>query len=240
MFLGFELSEVENEYNKIFEHSTFRMANEGTVVIYPKPDWIKKFNSKKRYDLLMGAKKGVEIEFIHNDKEFGSPERKKQIITALYDMMVFTLGRHQTRFTIFPREKFERIFEHMDYILVLAKHEEEPITFNLSLYNTNKTRVERLYAGSNEKGLKMRAPSLMEMHMVEYLTSIGITYYDMWGINTKDYVGVTEFKKSLGDELLLFPPYYSGIYVHKTLAKLTEKLLLITIQIKYIINKYSH
>lgn len=237
VILGIDFMESENAYSKIFEKDdVFRESIPGTVVIYPKENWIEKFNSKKRYDLTYAKKKNLaEITFFTNVGE--ETTIPKEIITQLYGLISFAYKRHQSSFPIPTEDVFLRIFKHVPYILAVAIHENNCIAFNLSLYNHTMTRVERVYAGANEDALRLRIPSAIEIDMVDYLHKRGVTYYDLWGIRREEHDGVGQFKRSIGDETIFFPEY--GIMrVHSFLASLLILSMKISRKIKTYIKRY--
>jgi hypothetical protein len=202
-FVGIDFVEGENEFNKIFERSKVRDHINGTAYIYPKEDWIKKFNSKKRSDLLSAQRKGVNIHLFSNiDKELSD----EIDLERFYALVLQTLQRHENAYTLPTKETFGRMFKDVKFILAVAQIDNEWISYNLSIFNPMMNRLERVFAGSNEKGLKFRAPSLIEVNMVEYLAQRNVEVYDLWGVKDPED-GVSIFKKSIADEWKLFRPY---------------------------------
>jgi FemAB family len=224
LYVGIDHTEEENEYTAYFQKTDIRPFVEGSAFVYPKENWIQKFNSKKRYDLTFAGKKGVTVKFLTSDAQM--PD-----LDTFYTLVQETLKRHKNIYTLPDRATFGRIFTHMPFILAVAVFEGKWIAYNLSLYNPNKTAVERVFAGANETGLRMRSPSFIEISMVEHLTSLGIKTYDLWGIKEGD--GFTEFKKSLADEI----KHYSRFSIIKVghLAILVTFLIKLTRLLKSLI-----
>lgn len=230
MLVGMEPVEPANKFNTVFKTTKFREAMPATAFIYPKENWLNRFNSKKRYDLTYAAKKGVKVEIITNPEKLS-----EELVTEMYNLMLFTLTRHVSKYTIPDRETFGRIFKYMDFMVPIAWLDGKLVSFTICLHNANKTRVERLYAASNETGLKLRAPSLIEVEMVDYLYHKGIKIYDLWGIRLFDD-GVTVFKKNIADDVVCYAPY-SVITILKPLANVTIILVQLSMYMRFLLNR---
>lgn len=225
LFVGIDHLEPEDEYNQFFPINNYREHIQGTVLLYPQKDWIKKFNSKKRYDLVYASKKGVEVVFFSNYEPL---KEHKGLTTLTVDVDTFyklceeTIKRQGKQYAFPPKKVFENIFNSFPFILTVAIHNGTWVAYNLSLLNPRLDIVERVFAGANEDGLKLRAPSFIEVEMVASLAELGIGVYDLWGIQKGQ--GFTEFKESIGDKIVHFRPF-SVFYVRKTVAKVVLFLL---------------
>lgn len=229
LLLGIEHLQPENEYHRVFskEDKTFRSSYDGTAIINLKESWISKFNSKKRYNLLYAHKKGVEVKIY--DKS------NKELIdkAKFFRLREETLSRHKEmnkNYTPPSDNLFNRIFKKWDFILAVADIKGKWLSYSLIFFNKRKTSAERVYAGANDYGLKLRTPSLVEMCLVDELCKRGFKTYDLWGINEGDDHKYSEFKKSLCDEVVKYGPYrvlkvrplLANIYIN--VVKLRKKI----------------
>lgn len=223
-FITIDHLEEENQFNRIFPKTDFRPYIEGTALIYPQENWIGKFNSKKRYDLLYAKKKEVQIKFFTNYKTFYDiSDNTLDFNFEKFNMLVQeTLSRYGNSFDLLSTETFKRAFEYSTYILAVAVQGSEWLCYNLSFINPAHNRVERVFAGGNVNGLQLRAPSYLEVTFVDYLYKAGVPVYDLWGTRSGD--GYTNFKISLSDETVRFTPL-SLITIDPSLAYLTIDLI---------------
>jgi hypothetical protein len=230
IFVGIDHLEIEDSFNSIFEKSDYRDYIQGTALIYPKKDWIMKFNSKKRYDLNSGTKKGLETEFISNIPSLPVNSGSQVDLDKFYDLANQTFQRQGLKYPFLSKDACERLFSNVHYMLTIAKKENQWVAYNLSLLTPDLKRMERLYAGASEEGTKLRAPSLIEVKLIETLSDMNIEIYDLWGI--RDGAGYSDFKKSLSDEVIYFKPL-SVIKVNPPIAH----IILFLIKSMRIINK---
>jgi hypothetical protein len=224
MFLGMEHVEEENDFTKLFDKENYRIYLEGSAFIYPKENWTGKFNSKKRYDLTYGLKKGVNVRFFSNVPEVQSLLNTNESVDFdnLYKLVESTLKRHGHKYDFPSKDVLTRYLKELNYILSIAEFEGKWLAYNLSFYNINGTRVERVYAGASEEGLRLRAPSAIEVSYIDILYKLGIKTYDLWGI--KQGKGYSAFKESIADELKNYAKF-SIIKIDRPLADLTLFLI---------------
>ncbi len=242
-FIGIDHCETPSEFTESFEKSDVREHIRGTALIYPTPNWIGKFNSKKRYDLVYAGKKGVKVAFYTNDDAFGSipdedtssftitktDELPDDIFEKFHDLVQETIKRHGNRYPVPDKETFRRMFTNTKFVLSLAVSETGPLAYTLCFFNPNRTALERVFAGAREEGLRFRAPSFIEITMVNLLSRINLPIYDLWGIKEGD--GFTEFKKSLADEVKQFAQY-SIIKADPAIANLSIFLIKLSRRLK--------
>ena len=229
-FVGIDPVEEVNQFNSLLDKQNFRAHPEGTALIYPKKEWITKFNSKKRYDLTYASKKGVEVKLFTNNNWLGDINHDELELEKFFTLVKESLQRNKNAYSLPSNDEMKKIFENMNFILPIAIAEDKYISFNLSLFNPSGNLVERLYAGTNDEGTRLRAPSLIEVRMVDYLTDLGIQTYDLWII--KKGMGATEFKKSIADEIKEYAPY-SIVNIQPFLSFVYTKLVKTFIALKH-------
>ncbi len=195
----------------------------GTAVIYPKENWVNKFKSKERYNLTYAGKKGVEVEIYHAN-EFSRIDF--ECFKAIHEK---SLTKSMGHYFMPSLETLKAVAENMDCYFVFAKYKEKYIAFNVSIFNPSKTRLERVFAGSDKNYASIRAPEYLEIKFIDYLVKQNVNYYDLWMLNEGD--GYTSFKQKLADEIIEFAPrsiWYMNKYLgypYLLLSKLKEKLL---------------
>lgn len=231
IFLGIDFMQEESEFTNVFKPSMYKEFIYGTAIVYPSFDWIKKFNSKKKYDLLYAEKKNCRVKFYEDG------ELEESLFMKLYQMMNFTIDRHKSKYTNIDFDVFKRILTKEKKILgVIFDDQNNPICFNLLLYNPLMNRAERLFSSVSEAGLKNRAAGFLEVKTIELLAKKNIQIYDLWGISGK-MDGVEVFKRSIADEIIQFVPFYGVLRVNIVLSLILEILTRVKMNITFLLNK---
>jgi hypothetical protein len=229
LLLGIDFMEPPTNLTKLFERSNIRESMFGTITLTPRENWISKFNSKKRYDLLYAEKKGITFKVFDNYSA-----KSPDLIRSAYNLMKETYNRQASRFELILPEMFNRVFESQKYILAACFDENnEMICFSLILFSPDNSRAYRVFAGSSEKAHKTRATPYLELKLIDKLAEMKILEYDLWGISGKKD-GVEIFKRSIGEKVIEFVPYYGVLRIHKYRAMFAEFVLNLRSELSFI------
>jgi hypothetical protein len=207
IFIGLEYLEEPNEFISQINESDYRYVMQGSAFIYPKENWLLKFNSEKRNKLLYAKKHGVIFEIIKKS------DLNNDDLTSIYKLLSETAISHNN-FKIPSFEEFRDLITNLPCIIAIGKLENEIICFDLIMIIDDK--AERLYSATNEKGRNIRAVASMEVEVINYLSKNNFRLYDLWGI--KKDKGFTDFKISIADEVINYDGKYRLIKVKNFIA----------------------
>lgn len=235
IYLGISMFDAPKEYWQDLFYEADEYLNRSfdkAPIIYPIENWLSKFNSKKRYNLLYASKKNVKvvrlgsIDFIED----------RSLLDKFYELALSTLERHKSHnnktYSFPQKEVFERIFRFMDPILYVAVLENDWIAYSLVILNPLKNRAYRVYAGANTQALSLRAPSYLETFIVNDLYEKKVQVYDLYGSMSGKNHTYSTFKEELADEIISYPKYLV-LTVRPILATLAIKVQILLKRIKY-------
>lgn len=159
-------------------------------------------HEKTRYSIRLAIKKEVRVAI---EAPTGRP--MEQFITLLHD----TAKRNG--FRMHDPEYYRamgRAFSHdatnhatFSVRLATAYHADTPIAVGLIGYFGD--TVTYLHGASNHNARALMGPFLMHWEIMQASRRLGYRYYDLWGIDEKKYLGVTNFKTRFGGHTVLYP-----------------------------------
>lgn len=210
-YIGIDHVSTSDKFTTLFpkEGTNFRTYFPKTAIINVQKDWISKFNSKKKYNLLYASKKGITLLLYSNVlEEVKDNQINMDLFYALVEETIHRHSKEKKNYSLPSKEEFQRIFKHMKYILAVGEFGGKWLAFSLVLLNDNGDIASRLHAGANQYGLNMRVPSYLEVSIVDKLAELGIKKYDLWGILPgKQHEGYSDFKRSIADEVVKLSKY---------------------------------
>jgi len=87
--------------------------------------------------------------------------------------------------------------------IFLAKYKNKIIAANLLVFFGK--RATYLHGGADYKYRKVMAPHLLQWTQIQEAKKRGYDEYDFWGIDEKNWPGLTRFKKSFQGEEFEYP-----------------------------------
>lgn len=154
------------------------------------------FHQKTRYNIRLAEKKGIEII-----KTYNLQSEAKNYLDDFYKLIQKTASRD--KFTPYPKNYYQKIFEKTGAYLFLAKYKKKVIAANLVIFFGKQAIY--LHGASNYKYRKLMAPHLLQWVQIKEAKNKGCESYDFWGIDEEKWPGLTRFKKGFGGEEIEYP-----------------------------------
>lgn len=157
-------------------------------------DWLDKMHHKTRYNIGMAEKRRVVIQESDDSDVFWKLLQK----TAKRD-----------GFFLHPKDYYRKLlsfFQKDDQIkvkLFLAYRQSEPLAGALVLLYQDGGFY--LHGASDYDQRRQMAPHLLHWKIMRELKGRGFKKYDWWGINARQWPGVTRFKLSWGGRVIEYP-----------------------------------
>ena len=125
------------------------------------------------------------------------------------------------KFGVHPKEYYQKFFEYfrpkaprlpagrdqpragLQARLFVAYHNDEPLAAALILIWQDTAYY--LHGASDYEQKNLRAPNLLHWDIMRHLKSEGVKHYDWWGVDSKKWPGVTEFKLGWGGQVVERP-----------------------------------
>ena len=118
------------------------------------------------------------------------------------------------KFGVHPKEYYQKFFEYfrpkadqpragLQARLFVAYHDDKPLAAALILIWQNTAYY--LHGASDYEQKNLRAPNLLHWEIIRQLKNEGIKAYDWWGVDSKKWPGVTEFKLGWGGQVVEHP-----------------------------------
>jgi len=189
----------------IFLPQTKRIQPQQTLVLklsMPLEKIFENLHHKTRYNIKLARKKGVEIKELNfqelneseKEKYFKifwkllkkSSQRKKFFLhpKEYYKILLFDFGK--------PGDK-EGIINYFQPLVFFAIYQGKFIATNLILIFGKE--MVCLQGGSDYKFRNLMAPHLLQWKQIEKAKSLGLSFYDLWGIDDQNLPGLSRFKR---------------------------------------------
>lgn len=197
-----------------FKRSKKEVMPHKTVVIdlaKSEEELLTAMHHKTRYNIKVAEKHGIIVE---DSKD----------IDVFWKLMQKTTKRD--KFNPHPKEYYKKLLEFfgdgssIKVELVLARHGNKPVAGALILLYGETAYY--LHGASDHEYRSMMAPYLLHWENIKYLKEHGHKTYDLWGIDSAKWPGVTRFKLGWGGEQINYPgsfdlPIRRGWYlIYKT------------------------
>jgi len=161
---------------------------------------LKEMHHKTRYNIRLAKKKELVVE--QNNSQ----------IDIFWDLIQKTSKRD--KFYTHSREHYIKLMDILGKLgpikLFLAKYKDKAIAASIILF-WNKTAVY-LHGASDYEYRNLMAPYLLQWQAVLEAKKQGLQFYDFWGIDEKEWPGVTRFKKGFGGEEIEYPGAFNLIF----------------------------
>lgn len=173
---------------------------------------LERMHHKTRYNIKVAEKHGITVTRIHPVKSGEAGARDEQFnrasIDAFWKLMRKTTERD--KFNPHPKDYYKKLLEFfpdrsgdIKTDLILAFHEKKPVAGAIVL--THGETAYYLHGASDHNFRSMMAPYLLHWEIIKYLKEHSYKTYDLWGIDSTKWPGVTRFKlgwlglRSLGE-----------------------------------------
>ena len=188
-----------------FKKSNKNIQPHKTVVIdltKSEDELLDSMHHKTRYNIKVAEKHGVVVRQIQN------PNDKIQT-DAFWKLIQKTSARD--KFNPYPRSYYEKLLNIPAYAdlfntqLWFAYHNDQPIAG--AIIATYDDEVYYLHGASDHEHRAMMAPYALHWAIIRNLKlGIGnLRSYDLWGIDSQKYPGVTRFKLGWGGRTIEYP-----------------------------------
>lgn len=153
-----------------------------------------KMHHKTRYNIGVAEKHGLAI-------------KESEDVDAFWKLLKKTAKRD--RFFSHSKEYYEKLLDffregkEIKIKLFLAWHEERPIAGALVLFHEDTGFY--LHGASDYDQRKYMAPFLLHWKIMQELRRLDFKKYDWWGINVRQWPGVTRFKLGWGGRVVEYP-----------------------------------
>ena len=171
---------------------------------------------KTRYNIRLAEKQGVKIKVSNN---------LEKDIDIFYQLAKETAKRDG--FDIHLKEHYEKMLsvgrhEMLDQVrhdngvnvkLFLAEYQNKIIAANIVVFFGS--RASYLHGASSNEHRNLMAPYLLQWEQIKEAKNRGCQIYDFWGINEKNWPGVTRFKKGFGGKEIDYVGTYDYVFNKK-------------------------
>lgn len=190
-----KVPEVMHQFK--FKRSSKDIQPNKTVIIdlsLPEALLLEQMHHKTRYNIKVAEKHGIQV----------SPSDD---IDAFWKLVKQTTKRD--KFSSHSEDYYKQLLKFFNggnrirAELVLAYHEDKPIAGAIMI--TFGGTCYYLHGASDYKYRNMMAPYALHWENIKYLKSRGVKYYDLWGIDSVKWPGVTRFKLGWGGEQKEYP-----------------------------------
>jgi len=174
---------IELLYRRGFRRSSKQIQPYKTVVLdldLPEEHLLGQMHQKTRYNIKVAEKYNIQIKQSQNINEFWSLLQK----TTKRD-----------RFSPHSKEYYEKLLGlngQLKTDLIIAYHESKPIAGAIVL-RYGETGYY-LHGASDYDSRAMMAPYYLHWGIIKWLKANGCKQYDLWGIDSNKWPGVTRFK----------------------------------------------
>jgi len=189
----------------IFVPQTKRIQPQQTLILklsVPLEVIFENLHHKTRYNIKLAQKKGIEVKEVNfqdldsNQKEKyfkifwrllkKSSQRKKFFLhpKEYYKTLLFDFGK--------PSKK-EGTINYFQPLVFFAIYQKKFIATNLVLVFGKEMIC--LQGGSDYKFRNLMAPHLLQWMQIERAKNLGISFYDLWGIDDQKLPGLSRFKR---------------------------------------------
>lgn len=156
---------------------------------------LESFSSTTRYNIRLAEKKRVKVFEVDSTKEN---------IAIFCGLMSKTSERN--KFISYPRIYFEKFFDSFNGLnkkLFFAQFQEQIIAANILIYFGD--TATHLHGASDYSFRQVKAPQLLQWHQIQQAKKAGFSKYDFWGISTKKWPSLTEYKKGFSGKGKTYP-----------------------------------
>lgn len=150
---------------------------------------------KTRYNIKVAEKHGITI-------------KDSADVEIFWKLMQKTTKRD--RFSAHPKEYYKKLLEQghpargdIKVDLVIAYHQDKPVAGSIILLHGDTGYY--LHGASDYEYRSMMAPYKLHWENIKYLKEHGYKLYDLWGINSQRWPGVTRFKLGWGGRVVDHP-----------------------------------
>lgn len=216
IFARFDLNESEKKLNKYFHkvpsysyHSVYFQPKYEWILDIDKPEneLLNNIPRKNRYDIRFAENKGVTVEIIDGDLN--------KYFENFYDLLSKTAKRNN--FSLHPKNYYQNIFsdceKNKNAFLILTKYGNKFFAAHLLLIFGE--TAYSVFGGFDEQFKQLRALRLLHWRGILEAKKWGCKFYNFGAINSgddyKSYEGISEFKKSFGGQILIYPDSYDLI-----------------------------
>lgn len=152
---------------------------------------------KTRYNLRLAEKKGVEI-------------MESDDLDAFWEIMKETKNRDG--FRLHSKEHYAQLIAYDQSFIkfFIAYYQEQPIA--CALVNFFNHTATYLHGGLKSEYRRLMAPYLLQWYCISLAKSLGYQYYDFYGVDERQWPGVTRFKLGFGGQVFNYPGTFDLIF----------------------------
>jgi len=156
-----------------------------------------RLHHKTRYNIKVAEKNSVVIH----------PQGWTLRVDNFWKLMKKTVKRD--KFSSHPKDYYEKLLNFFSGAseiktkLFLAYHQDKPVAGLILL--THKGTGYYLHGASDYDYRHLMAPYLLHWSVIKFLKQEGFENYDMWGIDSRRWPGVTRFKLGWGGRTVEYP-----------------------------------
>ena len=172
-----------------FHHSVKTIQPNRTVVLdltRSEDELLSSMHHKTRYNIGVAEKNGIVVE-------------ESDDMNIFWDLMKKTTARD--RFSSHPREYYEKLLGLCK--LHVAWKDKTPLAAAMVMIHGNSAYY--LHGASDYEYRNLMAPYLLHWEIAKSYKLKAISYYDLWGIDTNRWPGVSRFKLGWGGRQIEYP-----------------------------------
>lgn len=160
----------------------------------PEEGLLSKMHHKTRYNINLGARKGLEF-------------RESEDVEAFWHLLKKTSKKDQfqthDKNYYFELLNFFRDGNELKTKLFTVEHDAKPIAAAMIMFYGDTAYY--LHGAMDRNHKKLMAPYFMHWEIAKHAKSTGHRHYDFWGIDARRWPGVTRFKLGWGGRQVEYP-----------------------------------
>jgi len=148
-------------------------------------------HQKTRYSIRVAERHGLKFKILSEDTKQSWP--------------IYEKTSRRQNFGIYPREYYQALLDCKDLNTFQAGVFKGEKIIATGIFLIYRKEGFYLHGGSDYKEHALMAPYLLHWSIIKHLKECGVQRYDLWGVDSEAYPGVTRFKLRWGGQVIEYP-----------------------------------
>ena len=168
----------------------------------PAEELLSKMHPKTRYNIRLASKRGVTVR-----------QGSQDDFASLWSLLLITSKRDN--FHLHRREYYLALINSPAIKFLIAEYHGQVLAAGIFAYWGDMAIY--LHGASGDKHRELMAPYALQWQAIKLAHDLGARRYDLFGISSQKWPGVTRFKQGFGGDIIHYPgtfdwPFFKGSY----------------------------
>ncbi len=168
----------------------------------PAEELLSKMHPKTRYNIRLASKRGVTVR-----------QGGRDDFASLWSLLLITSKRDN--FHLHRREYYLALINSPAIKFLIAEYHGQVLAAGIFAYWGDMAIY--LHGASGDKHRELMAPYALQWQAIKLAYDLGARRYDLFGISSQKWPGVTRFKQGFGGDIIHYPgtfdwPFFKGSY----------------------------